>query len=178
MLLQLGVHPIRREREGIVTDADTNLSIIRRHHDALNRGDIAAAVTDYAEDCTNHGRPAGRQRIEAILRDIHTTFPDDKAEILDAIGVGDDVVVRAIVSGTHSGVSRLPVMGALLMGVAPTGRSYKVQHIHWYRMKDGQIQDHRANRDDLGMLQQLGILPGLDARGGLNEEGIRQPLAE
>jgi steroid delta-isomerase-like uncharacterized protein len=145
-----------------VTDADANVAIIRQHHDALNRGDIAAGVANFAEDCTNHGQPAGRQRVEAILRDIRTTFPDEKGEILDAIGVGDDVVIRTIVSGTHSGVSRLPVMGALLMGVAPTGRSYRVQHIHWYRMKDGQIQDHRANRDDLGMLQQLGILPGLD----------------
>jgi len=161
-----------------MTDADTNLAIIRRHHDALNRGDITAAVEISAEDCLNHGRPAGRQRVEAVLRDIYTTFPDQKFEILDAIGVGDDVVVRVIASGTHSGVSRLPVNGALLMGVEPTGRSYKVQHIHWYRMKDGQVQDHRANRDDLGMLQQLGILPGLDARGGPNEKGIKQPLAE
>jgi predicted ester cyclase len=130
-----------------------------------------------AEDCTNHGRPAGRQRVEAVLRDIYTTFPDHKFEILDAIGVGDDVVIQAIASGTHSGVSRLPIMGALLMGVAPTGKSYRVQNIHWYRMKDGQIQDNRANRDDLGMLQQLGLLPGLDAR-NLNEKDIRQPLAE
>jgi predicted ester cyclase len=160
-----------------VTDADTNLAIIRRYHDALNRGDIAAAVEILAEDCTNHGRPAGRQRVEAVLRDIYTTFPDHKFEILDAIGVGDDVVIRTISSGTHSGVSRLPIMGALLMGVAPTWRSYRVQNIHWFRMKDGQIQDHRANRDDLGMLQQLGLLPGLDAR-NLNEKDIRQPLAE
>jgi len=161
-----------------VTDADTNLAIIRSQNDALNRGDIAAAVAMFAEDCTNHGRPAGRQRVEDILGDIHTTFPDHQGEILDAIGVGDDVVVRTISSGTHTGVSRLPVMGALLMGVAPTGRSYRVQNIHWYRMKDGQIQDHRANRDDLGMLQQLGILPGLDARRDLNDKDIRHPLAE
>jgi hypothetical protein len=45
-------------------------------------------------------------------------------------------------------------------------------------MKDGQIQDHRANRDDVEMLQQLGILPGLDARGGDHEEAIRKPLTE
>jgi len=161
-----------------VTDADTNLEIIRRYNDALNRGDIGAAVEILAEDCTNHGRPAGRQRVEAVLRDIHTTFPDHKFEILDAIGVGDDVVIRTISSGTHSGVSQLPIMGALLMGVAPTGRSYRGQNIHWFRMKNGQIQDHRANRDDLGMLQQLGILPGLDARRDLNDKDIRQPLAE
>jgi len=161
-----------------VTDAETNVAIVRRHYDDLNRGDIGASVAIFAEDCTNHGRPAGRHRIEAILRDIQATFPDQETEILDAIGVGDDVVVRTIVSGTHSGVSRLPVSGALLMGVTPTGKSFRIQTIHWYRFKDGQIQDHRANRDDLGMLQQLGILPGLGDRRDLNDEDIRQPLAE
>ena len=88
-------------------------------------------------------------------------------EILDAVGVDDDVVIRARVSGTHRGVGRLPVNGALLVGVPPTGKSFVVQHIHWYRMKDGQIIDHKANRDDLGMLQQLGLLPALEARADL-----------
>ncbi len=162
----------------MVTDADTNLAIIREQYSALNRGDITAAVKTFAEDCTNHGRPAGRQRIEAVLRDIHTTFPDSNTDIIDAIAGGDDVVIRTIVSGTHLGVSRLPIMGALLMGVAPTGRSFKIQTIHWHRMKGGYIQDHRANRDDLGMLQQLGILPGLDARSDMNDKDIRQPLAQ
>jgi len=158
-----------------VADAETNLAIIRRHFDALNRGDVDAAGAIYAEDCTNHGRPAGRERIEAILRDILTTFPDHKFELLDAVGVGDDVVIRTVSSGTHLGVSRLPIMGALLMGVAPTEKSYAAQNIHWFRMKGGQVQDHRASRDDLGMLQQLGIVPGLEAR---PESDIRRPLAE
>ena len=161
-----------------MTDAEANLAIIREQHEALNRHDITAAAEIFAEDCTNHGRPAGRRRIEAVLRDIHTTFPDENMDIIDALAGGDDVVIRAIVSGTHLGVSRLPVMGALLMGVAPTGRSYKIQHIHWYRMKGAHIQDHRANRDDLGMLQQLGIVAGLEARVDLHAEDIANPLAD
>jgi steroid delta-isomerase-like uncharacterized protein len=153
-----------------MSEVDSNIEVIRRHHTMLNSGDVDAALPNIAEDCRNHGLAAGRQRMEAVLRDIQATFPDWNVEILDAIGVDDDVVVRAKVSGTHRGVGRLPVNGALLVGVPPTGKSFVVQHIHWYRMKDGQIIDHRANRDDLGMLQQLGIVPGLEARSDLLAE--------
>ncbi|MCW2750793.1 MAG: hypothetical protein JWR83_1903 [Aeromicrobium sp.] len=158
-----------------MSEVDSNIEVIRRHHTMLNAGDVEAALPAIAEDCRNHGLPGGRQRFEAVLRDIQGTFPDWNVEILDAIGVDDDVVIRANVSGTHRGVGRLPVNGALLVGVPPTGKSFVVQHIHWYRMKGGQIIDHRASRDDLGMLQQLGIVPGLTARSDLPPEARTDP---
>jgi len=71
----------------------------------------------------------------------------------------ESVVVRCRVSGTHKGVAARPVNGALLMNVAPTGRRFEVQHIHWYKIHDGKITHHATNRDDLGMLQQLGVIP-------------------
>jgi predicted ester cyclase len=47
------------------------------------------------------------------------------------------------------------------VGVPPTGKAFKVQHIHWYTLKDGLIIEHRANRDDIGMMQELGLLPAV-----------------
>ena len=61
--------------------------------------------------------------------------------------------------GTHRGTSRLPVGGGMLVGVQPTGRTFEVQHIHMYRFRDGKIAEHFANRDDVGMMRQLGPLP-------------------
>jgi predicted ester cyclase len=43
--------------------------------------------------------------------------------------------------------------------VPPTGKRYEAQHIHWFKLRDGKIVAHWANRDDLGMMQQLGLLP-------------------
>ena len=40
----------------------------------------------------------------------------------------------------------------------PTGNQYAVQHIHWFTLRDGLIIEHRANRDDVGMMVQLGLL--------------------
>ena len=76
--------------------------------------------------------------------------------------IARDTEVVAIVraSGTHLGVGTMPVNGGMLLGVPPTGRRVDVQHIHWFTFNDdGRISNHRASRDDLGMMRQLGLLP-------------------
>ncbi len=51
------------------------------------------------------------------------------------------------------------------------GRTFAITQTHWFRMSDGKVAEHWANRDDLGMGQQLGWnpptprLPGPDAAG-------------
>ena len=62
-------------------------------------------------------------------------------------------------SGTHEGVGRIPVNGGMLVGVAPTHRRFKAESIHWFKLKNGKIVDHYATRDDLSMMQQLGLSP-------------------
>jgi predicted ester cyclase len=47
----------------------------------------------------------------------------------------------------------------MLVGVPPTGKRFEVSHIHWYTLRDGKIVEHYANRDDLGMMRQLELLP-------------------
>jgi predicted ester cyclase len=66
--------------------------------------------------------------------------------------------VRGIFSGTHRGIGRLPMNGGMLVGVPPTGRHFEVQHIHMLQVRDGKIVEHFASRDDLGMMQQLGLI--------------------
>ena len=43
-------------------------------------------------------------------------------------------------------------------GVAPTGKFFQVQHMHMFRVLDGLIAEHFANRDDVEMMRQLGLL--------------------
>ena len=140
-------------------NVEKNREVIRRSHEKLNRGDWKAAVEDFAEDTRNHGRPVGRQGVRRVLEDIYTTFPDFRMEIADMVAEGDSVVVRSRVSGTHRGTGKLPVNGGMLVGVAPTQKHFEIQHIHWYKLHDGKIVDHCANRDDIGMMQQLGLPP-------------------
>jgi predicted ester cyclase len=140
-----------------------NIAVVRMEHDRLNRGDWQGAAALYAEDARNHGRPVGRAGIEKVLEDIYRTFPDWRMEIVDLVAAGDTVAVRCKVSGTHEGVGRIPVNGGMLVGAAPTHRHFEVQHIHWYTVRNGRIVEHYANRDDLDMMRQLGLLPPLEA---------------
>lgn len=94
-----------------------------------------------------------------IFQDIWGTFPDWHVDIVDIMAIGDSVVVREKVSGTHEGVGRIPVNGGMLVGVPPTHRHFQADAIHWFKLKDGKIADHYATRDDLSMMQQLGLLP-------------------
>ncbi len=138
---------------------ERNKAVVRDFHNQMDKGDVQAALLNFADEVENHGRRANKQILRLILEDIGRTFPDSENEILDIIAEADNVVARTKVSGTHKGTGQLPVNGGLLVGVPPTGKHYEIQHIHWFKLRDGKIIAHFANRDDVGMMQQLGLLP-------------------
>ncbi|HEY8792468.1 MAG TPA: ester cyclase [Gaiellaceae bacterium] len=140
-----------------VDATELNREVIRRHYEKFAAGDWRAAGGDFAEEASNFGRPVGREGILRVLGDIYTTFPDWSMEIEDIAAEGDSVIVRCCVSGTHLGVGRLHVNGGKLVGIEPTGKRFEVQHIHWYKLRDGRIVEHYAVRDDLGMMSRLGF---------------------
>jgi predicted ester cyclase len=148
-----------RQSQEAKSVAERNKAVVRDFHEQLDKGDIQAAMANFADEVENHGRRANKQILRLILEDIARTFPDAKNEIVDLVAEGDSVVARTKVSGTHKGIGKLPVNGGLLVGVAPTGKHYEIQHIHWFKLRDGKIIAHWANRDDVGMMQQLGLLP-------------------
>jgi predicted ester cyclase len=72
----------------------------------------------------------------------------------------DLVVVHATMSGRQTGpfVAYRPD-GEIAAVFPPRGRTFAVTQTHWFRMRDGRVAEHWANRDDLGMGQQLGWNP-------------------
>jgi len=64
---------------------------------------------------------------------------------------GDKVVSRGTLRGTHRGE---------FQGIPPTGKRIEVTWISIDRIADGKIAEHRVEQDNLGMLQQLGVIPG------------------
>jgi hypothetical protein len=43
----------------------------------------------------------------------------------------------------------------------PTGRSFEADQMHIHRVRGGKITRHDGTRNDLLMLSQLGLLPGI-----------------
>lgn len=142
-----------------MNNTETNRRIAEQFNEAFDRGDFDAAASCFSEDCETHGRKIGRVGVRAVQGGIKTNFPDARLTTLNSVAEGGWVVVRCTYSGIHQGTSRFPVNGGMLVGVQPTGRTFEVQHIHMYRVLDGKIAEHFANRDDVGMMRQLALLP-------------------
>jgi predicted ester cyclase len=150
---------------------EENKALVRRFVDAQNRGSIDDMLACWAQDAVNHaGRiddaprltavAPGLASLQMVFENLHLAFPDRRSEITDLIGEADRVVCRMTVSGTYQGAPTIPVEGGRrLQRLAPSGRAYRVQHIHIFRIADGKLAEHWATRDDLGLLEQLGGLP-------------------
>ena len=75
----------------------------------------------------------------------------------EMISDSDIISIHVKASGTHLGVMKNTIRE--LCGVPPTQKHFEVNHMHWYKLKDGKIVDHWAVRDDLKMMEQLGLVP-------------------
>jgi predicted ester cyclase len=138
--------------------ASRNKEIILQCNDRRNRGDLKGAASCFAENLTHQGQAVTREHLLKVLEDIFTAFPDYHHEIQDLVASGDIVIERSIVSGTHKGIARMRHNGGMLVNVPPTTRHFQIQHIHWWRLRDGLVIEHYAARDDLGLMQQLGLV--------------------
>lgn len=138
-----------------ITAADMKTIARRWTEELFNaNGRIDAAHEFVAEDYIEHSgppwQPAGLAGVIWIANAFRTAFPDIYSRVEDVIAEGDKVVVRFSAGGTHLGD---------FWGIPPTGKTGTVTGISIYRIVDGKIAEHWGNSDDLGMMQQLGVIP-------------------
>ena len=136
-----------------------NKATIRRMIAAHNRQDAIDAAACFAAGGSNHGRTAGPEGMERVYQNLYTTFPDYHWDLQVLLAEDEWVTAQVLMTGTHLGTPDLPVLGGLLHRAQPTGKSVSVLNIHIYRMSEDLIVEHSAVRDDLGMMQQLDLLP-------------------
>ncbi|HEV1998206.1 MAG TPA: ester cyclase [Candidatus Dormibacteraeota bacterium] len=158
-----------------MASAEANKELIKRYFDAMERGALDEATEFWSADASNHasGRAGhqasrGREAIGMVLRMLRVAFPDRRYQIDDLIAEGDQDVCRMTVSGKFGGVPARPaismppgwvgVEGTELVGASGIGKPYSVKHVHIFRIANGQITDHWAARDDVGLLLQLGAI--------------------
>jgi predicted ester cyclase len=141
------------------SQVEVNKGTIRRLVQAHNVQDAAGAAACFAPAGTNHGRVAGPGGMERLYRNLYAVFPDFHWDIQALFGEDDRIALHVIQTGTHRGRPELPVFGGLIHNIAPTGKVVRVANIHLYELHDGLIVTHSAVRDDLAMMQQMGLLP-------------------
>ncbi|MEQ8146170.1 ester cyclase [Streptomyces sp. OP7] len=134
----------------VLETGDAALAADVVHDRFSNReADVAPAA------CSLRG-PAGVLASSAWLRGAFDglRFP------IDDIGHdGGRVWVRLRMQGRHTGPFVRFRDGALDQVVPPTGRDVDFEQIHVLDLRDGLVLRHEAVRDDVTMLQQLGVFP-------------------
>jgi predicted ester cyclase len=91
---------------------------------------------------------------------LRGAYADLHWEIHDTVADGDLVVVHATMSGRQVGtfVGYGPE-GEPAQAFPAKGRTFGTTQTHWFRVADGKVIEHWANRDDLGTAAQLGWVP-------------------
>ena len=133
---------------------EENKALARRYIEVVfNQKNVAAIdelntpdVVLHNASMTIEGREAYKQFVSMYL----SAFPDMHMTIEEMIAEGDMVAERVTSHATHKGE---------LMGIPPTGRQGTVTAIYMVRFVNGKGAEVWANADDLGMLQQLGVIP-------------------
>jgi len=134
-----------------------NKHLVRRMFNELwNRGRLTVADEIFAANYTNHDPntpdfdkgPEAEKQIVTLYRDA---FPDLQFVIDHMIDSGNFVTTRFTVRGTHKGELR---------GIAPTNRLVAVEGTVVSRISRGRIAERWVMWDALGLMQQLGVLPG------------------
>jgi predicted ester cyclase len=139
------------------------------YEEVLNQGDVSVVDELIAPDFFNHAAPPATSRGPESMRwlatMLRTTFSDLHFTIEELVAEGDIVAGRLIMSGTHEGA---------IMGMPPTGCSVRQDHMHFVRLRDGKAVEHWGKRDDLGMMQQMSVIP---EPGQLGNPTLRSPYS-
>jgi steroid delta-isomerase-like uncharacterized protein len=133
---------------------ENNKAVVRRFNEAFNAGDLDSAVAVFAPNAVIHNSgapdPLNVEGFKQFGGVFLTAFPGGQLTIEDLIVEGDKVVSRITYRGTHTGD---------MMGISPTGKPVTVSAIIIDQFADGKIVESWRLFDQMGMMQQLGLVP-------------------
>jgi steroid delta-isomerase-like uncharacterized protein len=152
---RIGAHPARGGSS--VPEAE-NRELFQRYFDEVaNAGDLDRADEFFAADYQHHDpanpdpRPVvGPDGVRAHLTSLREAFPDLMFAVDEMVTDGESIVVRWTVRGTNTGN---------YFGMPPTNKPIEITGMNTWTTRDGKAIEGWVNRDDLGLLQQLGVVP-------------------
>jgi steroid delta-isomerase-like uncharacterized protein len=147
------------DRSGL---AERNKDLVRRAVTEIwNDGNYAELDEFITHDFTIHfatpeEQIRGMEGVKQFYIQLREAFPDIHFTIDAQIAEADKVVTQWTAKGTHKGVFR---------GIPPTGRKISMTSVDIDRFVDGKVVECWANMDELGLLRQLGVIPGAEQNG-------------
>ncbi|MEU9062262.1 ester cyclase [Streptomyces sp. NPDC048430] len=135
--------------------SEENKRLVRRFYAEIDKGNVEAMDDLVAEDYVDHSPPpfpglgSGREGLKQAFRLFWEATPGTH-EIEDQIAEGDKVVTRMTARGVHE--RDLPSISA-------TGNQLTMTATVMHRIENGRLAEKWSDKDLLGFLQQLGVIP-------------------
>ena len=133
--------------------SEENKALARNFFRMFEMGDPGIADEIVAADYYNHDAPdpnIGSEGVKAAVTMFKKALPDAQLKIAFQLAEGDKVVSRYTWSGTHQGE---------YYGIPATGKQVNWTATATFRIADGKIREAWLNRDQWGLMQQLGVVP-------------------
>ncbi len=131
-----------------------NLTLARRAiEEVWNRGNYEVLPELVANDILIHAAPDdihGHEGIRQFYDSLRQAFPDIHFTIEDQLADGDRIATRWSAQGTHKG---------MFQGLPATGKRVSLTGIDIDRFVNGKVVECWPEANELGLLQQLGLLP-------------------
>lgn len=134
---------------------EQNKVLIRRFvEEVFNQGRLEVVDEIVAPHFMRHGTSTlallGSESLKQTAALWRRAFSDVHSAIDDIVAEGDQVVYRWTIRGTHQGE---------FMGAAATDQRVTVSGVTFFRIADGQLVEGWVLTDQLGLRQQLGLIP-------------------
>ena len=134
-----------------------NITIVRKFFEVgPSKGDIAAADALLHPEFSLHTplpTPGpGIEEINNVITTCRAAFDGLNVTIEDIMADEDTVTARFTARGIHTGE---------FMGLPPTGKAITLTAIEIFRLKEGKIAELWGEVNLMGLMMQLGIMPGL-----------------
>ena len=137
---------------------ETNKALVRRAiEEGWNQGKLAIFDELGAPNFLYHDptfpNVRTREDFKRYVTEVRSAYPDLHSTIEDMIAEGEQVVARITMYGTNTGDIVTP------MPIPATGKQFTMTSIGIFRFADGKVVESWFVSDDLGLLQQLGLIP-------------------
>ena len=163
--MEANTHNDTTTTTGLNADEAKRLCVESMH--LMATGDLAdfervvhpRAVNREAKDEPPAAHDPGPDGFYATALWLRVAFAELAFEVHDVVAEGDVVVVHNTMSGRHHGPMVQYEHGEVTTVFPPTDRTFASTQSHWFRVADGMVIEHWANRDDIGTALQLGWIP-------------------
>ncbi len=132
---------------------EANLAVLGKFAEAANTGNFELFKEVVSAENIDHdpapGQVAGPEGYRMFFSGMHMAFPDFNAALETMVADDDTIAFAYVITGTHNGP---------FMGIPPTGKKIRIRGVQISKFKDGKMVERWGSSDELGLLQQLGVM--------------------